>query len=101
MKPRFPAIRSHVFREKKFKIKWRAPRNCKDTPKGHNEFGRYDPNKMELMIFPSSDPMELLDTVLDETTHANYPDLDNDSVREGVESTMSLLKRMGMKVTFE
>lgn len=100
MKPDFSAIRSHIFRDRKFKIKWRAPKRDKNCPKGHVYFGNYDPNKMELMIYPSEDPLELLDTVLDETAHANWPDIDNESIREGVLDTMKLLKRMGIKVSF-
>ncbi len=101
MKPCFPAIKSHEFRGRKFKIAWRAPKRTKDAPADETLFGLYDPNRMKLWIYPSADPMELLDTVLDETTHANYPDLDNESVSEGVAATMALLKRMGMKITFE
>ena len=94
------SIKRHTFRGKVWKIKWRAPRNLKHDPPGHNRFGLADPNNNTLTIFPSADPWDLLDTVLDETTHANFFDLDNDAVREAVTDQIALLKRMGMNLSF-
>ena len=97
---RLDKIKTHVFRGKTWKIKWRAPRNSKHDPPGYNRFGLADPNSNTLTIFPSKDPWDLLDTVLDETMHANFFDLDNDAVSEAVMAQISLLKRMGMEITF-
>lgn len=101
LRERLDTIKSHDFRGKTWKIKWRAPRRLKSTPPGHNLFGLADANTNTLTIFPSKDPWDLLDTVLDETTHANFFDLDNDAVREAVQAQVELLKRMGMKISFE
>ena len=98
---RLKEIKQHEFRGKVWKIKWRAPRNDKHTPPGYNNFGLCDPNTNTLTIFPSKDAWDLLDTVLDESIHANHFVLDNDAVREGVVSIVALLKRMGMKITFK
>lgn len=100
LREQLDTIKSHIFRGKVWKIKWRAPRRTKDTPLGYNLFGLADIETKTLHIFPSRDPWDLLDTVLDETTHANFFDRDNDSVREAVQSQIELLKRMGMKITF-
>lgn len=101
LRSRLDKIKRHEFRGKVWKLKWRAPRNGKNTKPGHNTFGLADPNTNTLIIFPSKDPWDLLDTVLDETTHANFFDLDNDAVREAVGAQVALLKRMGAKITFE
>lgn len=100
-KPRFPAIKSHDFNGRTWKIVWRAPKRDKNCPPGHMYFGHCDHNRTKLYIYPSSDPLELLDTVLDESTHAYFYDLDNDAVRDYVTELMGLFKRMGIKVTFD
>lgn len=99
MKPKFN-IRTHRFRDKLWKILWRAPHPDKNLPSGHEYFGDCDWEKSTLKIYPSEDGLELLDTVLEETFHACFYDLDDPSVREAVRDIIELLRRMKMRVSF-
>lgn len=99
-KARLRKVRTHVFRGGRYKTIWRAPRRSKTDVPGETRFGLCDFERKKLWMFPSKDPYEFLDTVLHETMHANHPDLDEHSVRAGVESQVAFLKRLGMKISF-
>lgn len=97
---KFPRILTHTFRDRCFRIFWKAPRRDKACPPGYEYFGECDYHKRTMQIYPSKNGLELLDTVLEEATHACFFDLDDDSVRDFVRDTRRLLVRMGVEVSF-
>jgi hypothetical protein len=89
--------RAHTFRGRRYKIKWRKPRDpskdCKMTnqgyctdPKNANPTMAIDPNLCE---------ETLLKVAIDEAIHATFWDLDNDAVDEAATDIASFLRRVG------
>lgn len=99
-RPDFSYIRTHSFRDRLFKIIWRAPRHDKACPKGQAYFGECDWHARVIKLFPSKSGLELLDTVLEEGIHAGHFDLEDSSVRETVRDIRRLLVRMGIQISF-
>lgn len=69
---------AHTFRGRRYRIKWRKPKDRKhggycENPKGKNP---------EITIHPELDDENLLRVVIDEGIHACFYDLDNESVGE-------------------
>lgn len=85
-----------------YRIEWRRPpRPRKGVPKYKQMYGDCDLQKRRIRIAPDTDPLELLFTMIHESWHACFPDLDDDSVDDWETCVQRLAKRMGLKVTFE
>jgi hypothetical protein len=99
--------KSHVFRAVQYKLRWRKPpltkkeRRANKANRTHGKTFFPEPKFSPVIyIDPNDPPMEFLNTVVHEGLHACIPDLDEPCVTDTVDTILSLLKRMGMKVTF-
>lgn len=99
-RPKFPHIKTHSFRDRQFKILWKAPRRDKQCPPDETYFGECDYHGRVIQLFPSKSGLELLDTVLEEGIHAGHFDIEDSAVRETVRDIRRLLVRMGIQVSF-
>jgi hypothetical protein len=52
-------------------------------------------------IYPHQDELDLTEAIFHENIHARCPDLDEDAVDEACQAAMRLLRRMGVKISFE
>jgi hypothetical protein len=99
-RPKFPHIKTHSFRDRLFKILWKAPRRDKKCPPSQAYFGECDYHARVMQLYPTKSGLELLDTVLEEGIHASHFDLEDSAVRETVRDIRRLLVRMGIQVSF-
>lgn len=99
-RPKFPGIKTHSFRDRLYRIFWKAPRHDKKCPTGSAYFGECDFHGRTIHLFPSKSGLELLDTVLEEGIHAAFFDLEDSAVQEAVRDIRRLLTRMGIQVSF-
>lgn len=84
-------VRSHVFRGKRYAIKWRKLRG---------QVGSCDPPTepaKEIIIDPSQGEFELLDTLVHEALHAVMWDAAEEAVEESATDIARLLWRMGYR----
>lgn len=103
MKYVFPAIKTHSFRDRVFRIFWRRYRRAHDEIPGQN-FGYCDHRETphpKIHIYPNQPALELLLTVAHESLHACCPDIDDAVVQEYEDELGRLLRRMKVKVEFE
>ncbi|MBD3408517.1 MAG: hypothetical protein GF411_20505 [Candidatus Lokiarchaeota archaeon] len=82
-------IKSHLFRNKRFKFFFRHPKN-------KNHLGTCSSEDKEIEISPKLKGEELLDCVIHESIHACLPDIDDDAVDETSTSIAKLLVRLGI-----
>jgi hypothetical protein len=54
-----------------------------------------------IYINPAGSEIDLLDSVIHESLHACYPDLDEAAVTSGCAAIWCLLKKMGIEVSFK
>jgi hypothetical protein len=100
---RFSHLLTHTIRGKLFRLIWRRPPKRRDDPKGSMWAGQCDhpaTKFKELWIYPDIDALELLLTVLHESTHGAFPDLTEEVVREFESDFKRIVKRMGIEVAF-
>jgi len=81
-------IKSHVFRNKRYKIFFRNPKN-------RNHLGTCDDWEKEIEIKPTLKGEMELDCIIHESLHACFPDINDDAVDETATSVAKLLIRMG------
>ena len=96
----FSPIKTHLIRDRRYRVKWR-----RESSKTWLTDGKVDhpdsPDKV-LYVYPHTrNPLSLLDTVYHEHIHAGLPDINEDAVKEICASAMRLLKRMGIRISFE
>jgi len=83
-------MKTHVFRDKRFKIFFRNPKN-------RNHLGTCDFEYKEIEIKPSLKGEEELDCMIHEALHACFPDLDDMAVDESSTSIAKFLLRAGYR----
>jgi cell division FtsZ-interacting protein ZapD len=91
-KPNIRPIKTHTFRDRLFRMIWRRP-----APKDE---GQCDYDNRAISIHPNSDAKELLLTVIHESFHACFFDIDNGIVDDYERDLDRLLTRMGIEVSF-
>lgn len=83
-------IKSHLFRNKRYKIFFRSPRNKKHE-------GTCDWGKKEIEIRPTLSGEEELDCIIHESLHACFPDLCEDAINDTAVSISKLLTKLGYR----
>jgi hypothetical protein len=83
-------ICSHVFRGKRFKVIFKAPKN-------RNHIGICDYEAKEIKINPKIDEAEILDCIIHEALHACLPDISDDAIDESATSVAKLLWKLGYR----
>lgn len=81
-------MKSHLFRNRKFKIFFRSPQN-------KNHLGTCDESEREIEIRPRLDGEEQLDCLIHESLHACFPDICDEAVEESATSIAKFLIRLG------
>lgn len=84
-----------------FRIHWQRPPRPKKLPKSSEMHGDCDLAKRRIRINPDPDHLELLFTTLHESLHACFFDLEDRVIDDWEADAKRLVKRMGIKVTFE
>lgn len=97
---KFPHIRSHTIRDRKYRIIWEGPRRDEKLPQDEMYYGECDWEKRTIHLRPSRQGLTLLDTVIEEGFHASFYDLEDSAVREAVRDIRRLLVRMGIEISF-
>ncbi len=89
MKIKYKKPKKWTFKGKKYKIRWRKPRNALATCES--------PAEKDPVITIGSNLLEgeLLSAVIDEVTHAHFWDLDNDSVDAFSDELAEFLLELG------
>ena len=87
-------VRSHIFRGKRWRIRWRTGRG-----KGYCE-APTAPEK-EMTINPRQKDIALLDTLIHESLHACHWDMDEEAVEETATDIARLLWRLGYRLDSE
>lgn len=95
----FRHIRSHKFRDRRYRVKWRKPRDGKDGVVVNGCCEDPTGGKPSISINPSLSEEEFLAVAIDETLHACFFDLDNLSVDEASEDISNFLWRVGFRLT--
>jgi hypothetical protein len=105
VRARFAHIKTHTFRDRLFRILWRRPRRREKglppLPKNMEYHGDCHYGDRRMQLCPELDAEDLLIAAFHESIHACFPDLDNSAVDEWDRDCHRLLRRMGLKVTFE
>lgn len=84
-------VRSHVFRGKRWKVRYRKMADCHGLTDAPQEPGK------EIWLDPRTDGIEHLSTLLDEGIHCCQWDLDNEIVAEIATDLARWLWRMGYR----
>lgn len=100
-RPSLSFIKTHVFRGMKFRIEWKRPPRPKKLPKGEEMHGSCSLADRLIRINPDPDSLELLFTTLHESLHACFFDLEDGVIDDWEDAAKRLVRRMGIKVTFE
>jgi len=83
-------IKTHLFRGRRFKIFFRAPKN-------KNHLGTCDQFEQEIEIRPTIKGEEELDCLIHESLHACFPDIDDVAIDETANSIAKFLMRLGYR----
>jgi hypothetical protein len=105
----FPRIKSHIFNGHRFDFIWRTPRipgkeARRQKKLGLALYGRTHGEAPGRKIFISMDrelhrdEYDLFSTLLHESSHASFPQLDEESVLAFEQNFVCLLRRMKMKL---
>lgn len=103
---KFAHIKTHTFRDRLFRILWQRPRRrgsrgLPTLPKHLEYHGDCDYTDRKMQLAPMLDAEDLLIAVFHESLHACFPDIENSAVDEWDSDVHRLLRRMGLKITFE
>ncbi len=105
-----PFPKTHRFRELFYRLRWRKAPMSRKERKQHSKAGLelmgrhyppYDTHCGMIYIDKSLPPGDLLDTIIHESLHACFHDLDENAVTEASESITKLLQRIGIQVSFK
>jgi hypothetical protein len=97
----FSKIKTASFRGRKFQILWKKPRkSSKEETAAHGACDCPADSGKRIYIHPNPNHEELLDTVIHESLHAAFWDLEETAVTQCCEDLRHLLKRMGLQVKF-
>lgn len=88
-------IKTHTFRNKRFRMVWRGGKTYHGKCDDPKDSGRC------ISVGINSDNLVTVGTVIHESIHAAFFDLDEAAVEAAERDIMRLFRRMGMKVTFD
>lgn len=103
----FSAIRSHRFRDRRYRIQWKLPRcmtnceSCGQRTEPRKSDGQCDAPQSAgkvILIAPKLPEADLLETAIHESLHACLWDLEESAVSETARDTARLLRRMGFRL---
>jgi len=81
---------SHIFRGKRFKVTFKAPKN-------KNHVGICDYEAKEITVSPKIEGVDRLDCIIHEAIHACLSDISDDAVNESSTCIAKLLWKLGYK----
>lgn len=77
----------------------RLGKNQPDGRPGGTPFGDFNPNNGVIRIDPRQSEDELIDTLIHELLHANFPYLDEEAVHKGATAVAQSMWEMGYRRT--
>lgn len=94
----FKKIKSHTFRNKKYKIIWKKPPKSFFNADADGACDDREASGKEIWINPNVDEKEFLKICIDESFHACLFEVDNEIVDEISESMGNFLWRVGFRL---
>jgi hypothetical protein len=103
---KFPRLKTHIFNGHRFRISWRSPKRTKKEKRqklyNYGSAHLSAPRQLSFSMDPKLHPavFDLFSTLLHESTHAAFPQLDEDSVLEFEKDFTQLIRRLKIKMEF-
>jgi hypothetical protein len=100
-------VKAAVFDGHRFKIQWHLPRVSKKEARKHKGEVLYGkahlapPRRLNICMNPilHPTPTDLFATLLHESSHASFPQLDEESILAHEHDFMAFIKRVGFKIS--